>query len=694
MSQLPAVSEIRAQVERILAQPQFTASTRLSGFLRFIVEEVIAGRQAEIKEYSIGVSVYQKSENYDPRIDPSVRVDARKLRSRLSEYYEGAGREDQIVISIPLGTYVPTIEGRVAEAPAPRPFRPWWGIAVVSATVILCAFLGTRLVSGKWSKEEQRPRLLNLTSYPGEQTSPSLSPDGSMVAFSWNGELQDNYDIYVKVVDGANPLRLTSDPGRDVAPAWSPDGRQIAFLRNPGKSGEVYVISALGGEERRVTSSSGQSVGWTADSKNVLVVDHVDHAGPFAGFQVSVESGERRQITFPEPGSFFGDYDLHGSPDGSSIAFCRMDRPPVAQLWALPAGGGTARKITESHYFLRGWAWTPDSRNIVFSSEQNGFPALWMVRGAPGAVPSLLPGVETEATRPSIPMRTASLDHIAYQRREQPFRIWRVSLSGGGMSKAVSIAPSQRADALPRFSPDGEWIAFGSNRGGPWDIWVCRRDGTGLRNLTTGSQMNAGAPVWSPDGSSLAFDANPESGNHNIYVVPSSGGQIKRLTAERSEDVRPSWSRDGRSIYFTSDRSGTREIWKIGSNGTAPVQVTNGGGFTAAESMDGSLLYFFQDQNSKVLWRMPVAGGKPVRVLEGAHHDLWSVTKAGVFYVDASQRICRLEASGTICVGAIERQNELSYLGFDASPDGKETVFIQPEPAVSSLRMLEGKLLP
>src|SRR5205823_3607434 len=112
-------------VERILAHPGFTAANRLSSFLRFVVEEELAGRGADIKEYVIGVSVYRKSEDYDPRTDPTVRVDAGKLRLRLTEYYETTGRNDPIVITIPKGTYIPSFEWRapepVAKVPAASP---------------------------------------------------------------------------------------------------------------------------------------------------------------------------------------------------------------------------------------------------------------------------------------------------------------------------------------------------------------------------------------------------------------------------------------------------------------------------------------------------------------------------------------------------------------------------------------------
>ena len=96
-----------------------------------------------------------------------------------------------------------------------------------------------------------------LTSYPGEERQPSFSPDGNQVAFSWNGEKQDNFDIYVKLIGPGTQLRLTTAPEADTCPAWSPDGSSIAFIREGlrGKA-SVFLISPLGPPERRVAEIS------------------------------------------------------------------------------------------------------------------------------------------------------------------------------------------------------------------------------------------------------------------------------------------------------------------------------------------------------------------------------------------------------------------------------------------------------
>ena len=92
-------------------------------------------------------------------------------------------------------------------------------------------------------------RVSRLTSYPGLETEPALSPDGKMVAFVWNGENQDNRDIYVKLIDEGVPVELTRDPADDRSPTWSPDGKHIAFQRDfsgPGRD----LFGAFPGRER------------------------------------------------------------------------------------------------------------------------------------------------------------------------------------------------------------------------------------------------------------------------------------------------------------------------------------------------------------------------------------------------------------------------------------------------------------
>ena len=108
----PTPEEVRAQLERLLASEALATAARLRRFLRFIVERTLDGEGQQLKEYAVGIEVFERDEQYDPRIDSIVRVEAGRLRARLLEYYSQAGSDDTIIVRIPRGGYVPVFERR------------------------------------------------------------------------------------------------------------------------------------------------------------------------------------------------------------------------------------------------------------------------------------------------------------------------------------------------------------------------------------------------------------------------------------------------------------------------------------------------------------------------------------------------------------------------------------------------------
>jgi TolB-like protein/tetratricopeptide (TPR) repeat protein len=110
-------SAIRRQLEKILVHGLFVRSERMGRFLRFAVEQTIEGKADELKEYLIGVEVFDRKGSYDPRVDPIVRVEARRLRSKLKAYYEGDGRDDPVIFEFLTGSYAPAIQERNPAPP-------------------------------------------------------------------------------------------------------------------------------------------------------------------------------------------------------------------------------------------------------------------------------------------------------------------------------------------------------------------------------------------------------------------------------------------------------------------------------------------------------------------------------------------------------------------------------------------------
>lgn len=145
---LPSPEEVRAQMHRILADPDLQASPARRNLLQFIVEESLAGRAERLKGFTIAVGVFGRNDDFDPQTDPVVRVEARRLRRDLHSYYITTGKRDPVVISIPKGGYVPQFEWREVEAapnappppPPPakvtRPPRSWLALALIAGAAL------------------------------------------------------------------------------------------------------------------------------------------------------------------------------------------------------------------------------------------------------------------------------------------------------------------------------------------------------------------------------------------------------------------------------------------------------------------------------------------------------------------------------------------------------------------------------
>ncbi len=118
---MPTPLEVREELEKIVASPRFAAAGRLPLFLRHVVEATLSGQSERLKESVLGIEFFRRGNDFDPRLDPIVRVEARRLRARLEEYYSGDGASHSVQIEIPRGAYVPVFQDSV---PAPPPVDP------------------------------------------------------------------------------------------------------------------------------------------------------------------------------------------------------------------------------------------------------------------------------------------------------------------------------------------------------------------------------------------------------------------------------------------------------------------------------------------------------------------------------------------------------------------------------------------
>ena len=593
-----------------------------------------------------------------------------------------------------------------------------WRLAGIAALLVLIGLGAAVLWFGRRTTKPQEPlSAVPLTANPGFEGDPTFSPDGNQVAFVWNGEKQDNADIYVKLIGtGGPPLRLTTDPAVDVNPVWSPDGRFIAFLRilSPEKTA-VLLIPALGGPERKITeihtsNLPGRDLTWSPDNSSLVISDKDNPQEPFALFRLSLEAGERLRLTSP-PAHIGGDNCPAFSPDGRTLAFTRTADAGLSELYLLPVSGGSKptgepQRISMENRNADNPAWTEDGHTLVFSSGQFDQRGLWKIvvpgPSRPAGKPEQLASLGTNASQPVISRRGNRLVYVHALVRRSISRIPAKDRQGvrgpyatPGNNKSAPLISSTRNQSSPQFSPDGKRIAFMSNRSGSFEIWVCDGNGQNAVQVTSFGAPVVTNPTWSPDGERLAFDSNA-AGQFDVYTVSANGGKPQRMTSDPANDGNPSWSNDGQWIYFDSGRSGQQEVWKLPANGGDAIQLTRNGGFGPRQSPDGKFLYYAKALFETSLWRIPVEGGPETKVLESlSSHLNVAIAKGGIYFVpsaasNSSIQFLDLNTNRIATVAGFETRLTLGEPGGLAlSPDGKWLLYTKMDEQGSELMLVE-----
>jgi tricorn protease-like protein len=193
-------------------------------------------------------------------------------------------------------------------------------------------------------------------------------------------------------------------------------------------------------------------------------------------------------------------------------------------------------------------------------------------------------------------------------------------------------------------------------------------------------------------------------GQPEVYVIPATGGKPRNLTSHPANDGFPSFSRDGRWVYFHSNRGGEFRIWKIPAAGGDAVEVTSSVGYAPLESPDGAYLYYVQTMDRpSPLWRLPTAGGVPDKVLEGVVLANFVVLEGGVYYVDRPSG-----EGGIFYMDRPSGETRLQYFDFatkkpttvartlgnvdlplTASPDGRTILYSRLDSSVDDLMLVE-----
>jgi len=636
--------------------------------------------------------------------DHAINLAIAKLRATLGD----SADVPHLIETFPRRGYrfIGELESREPGPPAAPRTRfksatPWLLMGVAMAAICALGFWRHARIPSKTALP--RIEVVPLAGLNAFESEAAFSFDGNNVAFA--NHSRESVGIYVTTVGSERSVRLTSD-FFDCCPKWSPDGRQVAFSRLTNGAADIFVVPASGGTEHRLSAwpPNGHQISamprwraivrcfdWSPDGKSMaLVASQEDKTHAWIALLSLTDSTTRPLTTPNEPNV---DYAPAFSPDGSAMAFIRGTAAGVSEdLYLVPVVGGTPKRLTfDNAPIVTPPSWTPDGRDLVFSSTRGGSLSLWRV-SVRGESPQPVPGVGEDSFMPSVSRKGRQLiyQHLSGGQTN----LWRLNLSDERKAQsehAIVIGVSAR----PHFSPDGQRIAFESNRLGYTEIWACDSEGSNCGKLTSLKGI-AGAARWSPDGRYIAFEYRPAE-HTEVYLLDTKTNLPRLVTTlPGADNGGPNWSRDGEWIYFYSDRGGSFQIWKTPISEGTPQRVTKNGGVFAAESADGRFLYFSKFEVPGV-WKMPLNGGNEARVLDQPAGDdwwNWSLSQNGIYFFDPPRgeikpAIKFLDfATGKTTLVAVE-DTPVPSSGLAVSPDGKSILYTRLVPNTSRIMLMK-----
>ena len=435
------------------------------------------------------------------------------------------------------------------------------------------------------------------------------------------------------------------------------------------------------------------------------MIDNCSAPESFGVVLLSLATGAKQCLTqfgsSNEPSEDIFKFSL--SPDGRTIAFTAPTDLSYSEVYTIPLSGGAPRRLTSNaqpgcstvtDLGCIGLMWTPDGKSIVFTSQRSTLPSPWHVAAGGGPM-------ERETTYPAIGSFSKDGWRIVYseQTSAEPLAIWRADLAaaGGpvlGKSELIRTQYDER-DAQP--SPDVDRIVWMSSRSGFSEIWMSGAKSANPLQLTHLAGYS-GTPRWSPDGKWIVFDTLPLNGkNVQIFVVDAEGRNLHSITSGPYDNVVPSWSRDGKTIYFASSRLGTWQVWKHSLENGAEAQLTRHGGFDSFESWDGETVYFSKYYQAGI-WSIPASGGTESLVVAGkpqvGYWGHWAITKTGLYLlnIDAEPRpsieFYNFASRHTSHVLTFDKRPDILEPSLSATMDGK-TVYYAQSDRQSVIKMME-----
>jgi Tol biopolymer transport system component/DNA-binding winged helix-turn-helix (wHTH) protein len=527
------------------------------------------------------------------------------------------------VTSIPASDSSPGLSGSADPSD-----NRWWPMCLAVGIAVVA-------VAGWWLAVRHDTRLRDesirsqITALPGIEEYPALSPEGDRVAFVWDGGDAEDEGVFVQVIGAGPALRLTTVEGRYAFPAWSHDSRFISYARVAGSRRGIFMVPATGGTEIELVAAARDEAlntpAFSPDGQGLIFARRAVFEGAAHLLRKNMETGVIESLA-PSSELPFGGYRPRFSPDGSHLAFVssgteRMD------IVITSADGSKPRRLSLDGLPFSDFAWGPGSNQLIL----RGGGRIRVV-DLDGTIGRTLTSTRSAGTL-SVAARHPIL---AFSEGHRERNIWRWTAATDSTEALLKrIIHSTAWDAFPSLSPDGQSIAFLTNRTGSYQLWVASRDGTASHLMAEIPSLNRFSPSWSPTGERIAVTAEID-GAPTTCIVEFPSGRTRCLPPPDGGETSATWSLDGNSVFVTRSTTGGFAIWRRPvTDGPASdaVPITPGRDAQAVRLAAGPSLFFNRDLQARRIWRCDTDGTNPEAVftLDVGQILAWRVTADGLY---------------------------------------------------------------
>jgi len=433
--------------------------------------------------------------------------------------------------------YLDTSVARLPPTPPPTsaattPRWLWLALAAVALGIAALYFRQAETSPAAGSGEWQVSEVRALSSDPGAEDRPHISPDGTRVAYSKADPQTHLERILMRAVGTTRSLAWPSEAkANEDTPLWSPDGKSIVFERVSDAACELAVASNLGDETRVVGNCQSPLTNyydWTPDGSKLITAERSERTqGHLALVQWDLSSGEKLPLDYPRAPEA-DDLNAHYSPDGRWLAF-RRGLAPYSDLWIMSVNSRDPHQLTHLRASIRGYTWSRDSDALILSSNHEGHFGLYAVDVHSGAVQSL------HVSPAEFPDAARHDDTVVYEIPRVQYKLTELQIGDSNSETVRSLAPSTGSEIQPSYSPVGNRIAFVSDRSGAQQLWLYDNASGATTVLTDFRDALLSNPSWSADGSRLLITVR-KPGTAQLYEIelPS---QHRHLLSRTGDDV-------------------------------------------------------------------------------------------------------------------------------------------------------------